>query len=141
MVAEVARRNAPKRADGRQGAAFRPPQRVLAAAGVVDDLSFGSAWQVEVPHEHIARIEALGAIARVATMLESLTIPRIVFGVVGSGTGRTRTTTHGERVVVERITTGVVSTVAGIVTPARIVRHSSPPFSSAFSESSRQQLI
>ena len=66
MVAKVACRDDPKRADGREGAGFRAPQGVLAVPGIVDDLSVRSARQVEVPHEHVARIESLVSIARVA---------------------------------------------------------------------------
>jgi hypothetical protein len=66
VVAKVARRDDPKRANGRQRARFRAPQGVLAVPGIVDDPSVRSARQVEVAHEHIARIESLVTIARIA---------------------------------------------------------------------------
>jgi hypothetical protein len=71
VVAEVAGRDDPKCADGRQSAGFRAPQRVLPVSSIVDDLSLGSAWQVEVPHDHVSRIDALVSIARVAVSLDS----------------------------------------------------------------------
>ena len=85
MVAEIACRDDPKRADRRQGAGFRAPQGVLAIPGIVHDLSVRSSRQVEVPHEHVPRIVALASIKRVAVALGSsrviITTPRIVFGV------------------------------------------------------------
>jgi hypothetical protein len=70
VIAEVARRHDPKRADGRERAAFRSPQRVLAVAGIVNDLAVRSARQIEVAHKHVARIEAVVSIARLAITIE-----------------------------------------------------------------------
>ena len=63
VVAEVARRDDAKRADGREREALRAPQRVLAVAGIVDDLPARSTRQVEIAHEHVARVDALASIA------------------------------------------------------------------------------
>src|SRR5713226_3456725 len=62
VVAEVACRDDPKRADGRQGAGFRAAQRVLAVPSIVDNLPVRSARQVEVPHKHVSRIAVLVSI-------------------------------------------------------------------------------
>jgi hypothetical protein len=127
VVAEVACRDDSKRADGRKGAGFRAPQGVLAVPGIVDDLSVRPARQVEVPHEHVSRIEALVSISRVAVALESsrviVPISAITFRVVVSRTGRDRTPTQRERVLIVTIAPVVVSPVSWIATPARIVRH------------------
>jgi hypothetical protein len=48
VVAEIACRDDPKRADRRQGAGFRAPQAVLAVPGIVDNLPVSSARKVEV---------------------------------------------------------------------------------------------
>jgi hypothetical protein len=69
---------------------------VLPVSGVVDDLSVRSARQVELPHEHVPRIEAFVSVARVAVALKPsgvVAISGIVFRVVVSRTGRARTTT------------------------------------------------
>jgi hypothetical protein len=91
VVAKVARRDDPKRADGRQRARFRAPQGVLAIPSIVDDLSVRSTRQVKVPHEHVPRVEASVSIARVAVALDPsrviVAISRmIVFRVVISRT-------------------------------------------------------
>jgi hypothetical protein len=89
VVAKVACRHDPKRADGRERAGFRSPQRVLTVSGIVDDLSVRSARQVEVPHEHVPRIAAQVSITRVAVALDLrliAAISRIVFRMVVSRT-------------------------------------------------------
>jgi hypothetical protein len=94
VVAKIACRDDAKRANGRQRARFRATQRVLAVPGIVDDLSVGPTRQVEVPHEHVPRIEAFVSIA-VALDLSGVivAISGIVFPVVVSRTCRARTTT------------------------------------------------
>jgi hypothetical protein len=91
VLAEIACGDDSERPDARKGAGLRAPQGVLAVPGIVDDLSVRSARQVEVPHEHVPRIEALVSIARVAVALETsrviLAIAGIVFRVVVSRTG------------------------------------------------------
>jgi hypothetical protein len=127
MIAEVARRHDSKRTDGRQRAALGATKRVLPASGIVDNLSVGSARQVEVPHEYVARIETLFSIARVAIALDRpavpITVSRIIFGVVASRTGRRGTAPQRDRALVVTITPVVMLTVAWIAAPARIVKH------------------
>jgi len=90
VVPEVACRDDPKRADGRQRARFRAPQGVLAVPGVVDDLSVRAARQVEIPHEHVPGIEALVSSPRVAVTLEPsrviVTFSGIILRLVASRT-------------------------------------------------------
>jgi len=51
----------------------------------VDDLSVESTWQVEVAHEHVARVESVVSIPRGAVALERsrviIATPRFVSGV------------------------------------------------------------
>jgi hypothetical protein len=82
VVAEVACRHDSKRADGRKGAGLRAPQGVLAVPGIADDLSVRPARQVEVPHEHVSRIEALVSISRVAVALEASRVTVAIAGIV-----------------------------------------------------------
>jgi hypothetical protein len=57
----------------------------------VDNLPVSSAREVEVPHEHVPRIQAVVSIPRVAVALEPsrviIATPRIVFGVFTSRAG------------------------------------------------------
>jgi hypothetical protein len=56
-VAEIARRHGAEGADGGQRARFRAAESVVVAV-VVDVLSFEAARQVDVLHEHVARVHA-----------------------------------------------------------------------------------
>ncbi len=57
-VAEIVRRHRAKRADGRQRARLGAAERVVVAV-IVDVLSFEATRQVNVLHEHVARVHAL----------------------------------------------------------------------------------
>jgi hypothetical protein len=57
-VAEVARWHGAEGADGGQRAGFRAAEGVVVAV-VVDVLSFEATRQVDVLHEHVARVHAL----------------------------------------------------------------------------------
>jgi hypothetical protein len=57
-VAEIARRHGAEGADGRQRARFGAAEGVVVAV-VVDVLSFEATRQVNVLHEHVARVGAL----------------------------------------------------------------------------------
>jgi hypothetical protein len=91
VVAKVACRDDPKRADGRQRAGFRAPQGVLAVPSIVDDLSVRPTRQVKLPHEHVPRIVAFVSMARAAVALDPLRVivafSGVVFRVVVSRTG------------------------------------------------------
>jgi len=56
-VAEIARRHGAEGADGGQRARFRAAEGVVVAV-VVDVLSFEATRQVDVLHEHVARVHA-----------------------------------------------------------------------------------
>jgi len=57
-VAEIVRRYGAKRADRRQRARLGAAERVVVAV-IVDVLSFEATRQVDVLHEHVARVHAL----------------------------------------------------------------------------------
>jgi len=85
VIAEVACRDHPKRPDGRERAAFRTPQSVLTVSGIVDDLSVGSARQVEIPHEHVAWVKS----ARIMVAFRPARIVQAIAGMlVGVGASR-----------------------------------------------------
>jgi hypothetical protein len=56
-VAKIVHRDGAKRADGRQRASLGAAERVVVAV-IVDVLSFEAARQVDVLHEHVARVHA-----------------------------------------------------------------------------------
>ena len=56
-VAEIVRRHGAKRADGRQRACLGAAERVVVAV-IVDVLSFEATRQVDLLHEHVARVHA-----------------------------------------------------------------------------------
>ena len=56
MVAQIARGHDAECADGRERAALGSPERVLAIS-IVHNVSVVTAGQVEMAHEHIARIQ------------------------------------------------------------------------------------
>ena len=58
MVPQVTTGDDPKRTNRRERARFGAAQRVLPIA-IADELAFQSAWQVEIPHEHVARMISL----------------------------------------------------------------------------------
>jgi hypothetical protein len=65
VVSKVPRRDDTERADRREGAALRLAQGVSALARVVHEFPLGTAWQIEVPHEHVARIKPAGLVLAV----------------------------------------------------------------------------
>jgi hypothetical protein len=82
VVAEVASRDDPKCADCREGTGFRTPQRVLAVPGIVHDLSFRAARQVEVPREHVARVDVIPLANVAAGPVGMVRIPSIMVATV-----------------------------------------------------------
>jgi hypothetical protein len=125
VIAEIARRHHPKRADGRQRAAFRSAYRVLAVASVVDNVSFASAWKVEVPHEDVMGIGA----ARIAAALRPslvITITRVGFWFL---VARTRTAAKMKPAIIVTIAVSLVPVarivvpLAWIVAPSRVIEH------------------
>jgi hypothetical protein len=57
VVSKVARRYHTEGTNGRERAGCRASERIRSLARVVDNLAFPSARQVEIAHEHVARIE------------------------------------------------------------------------------------
>jgi hypothetical protein len=57
MASQLARGHDAKGPHGRQRTGFRAAQRVPAVPSVVHSFSLTSAWQVEVAHENVARID------------------------------------------------------------------------------------
>jgi hypothetical protein len=77
-VAQIPLRYDPKRPDGRQCSRIRSPQLVVAVA-VVNQLALRSSRQVEIAHEHVARVHsaivdsnARFTIARLATIVVAI---------------------------------------------------------------------
>ena len=87
MIAEVARRHDPKRADGRERAAFGSAESVRAIS-IVHNVSVVTAGQVEIAREHIARSQLTWFVisvwpARVIAVAQ--TVGCIVVSVVRTG--------------------------------------------------------
>ncbi len=79
VVADVARGDNPKRADGGQRPRFKPVQRVLTPADIVDDFSVASTRKIETPHEHVTRIPRVVIAVRPALVVP---MARVVLRVI-----------------------------------------------------------
>src|SRR5690242_7103979 len=79
-VEEIVRGHGAERADGRQRARLGAAERVVVTV-IVDVLSFEATRQVDVLHEHVARVNAL-AIARIGTTTTaSAQVARVLGGI------------------------------------------------------------
>jgi hypothetical protein len=67
----------PKRANGRERPGFRAVEGVVPVS-VVDQLALPAVWQVQVAHEHIARVEASAVIVAVPRLAVALLTPLLV---------------------------------------------------------------
>ncbi len=70
-IAQIALRHDPKGTDSRKRPRFRSVQREMATS-VVNQLALRPARQVQVAHEHIARIEAIDVVFSVARFTAAL---------------------------------------------------------------------
>jgi hypothetical protein len=66
MVPKLARGNDAEGACGRYGAALGTSQRVLPAAGIVDDLALLATREVELAHDDVARVASARALVAIA---------------------------------------------------------------------------
>jgi hypothetical protein len=59
VIAQIGGRHDPKRPNRRQRAGFGPPQRVLGVSVVDDVFPIEPAREIEIAHEHVARVETV----------------------------------------------------------------------------------